>query len=264
MSRPSWLLAWLMVLGGCLFRTTDSPRFFRPVSATLDATVEDDAASPAAGGIAIRLREVRSEPFLRERIVWRVSEVEYGFYEQRRWIDLPAHYVERALRTRLSATPGLRLTDDPRAAALQVEVLAFDDVLAPTHVANVALVVALQDPVRGRLFARTLDARVGIENGDPASTAKAMGRALDDAVAQVADAVRLSLQAHRATSPSGDPQGGPAAFQGRPDPREVDERSIPTVTRPGGVRAEDERRSALSRRPRHPGLIARIRSGGEP
>lgn len=79
--------------------------------------------------------------------------------------------------------------------------LAFDDVLAPTHAANVTIAVALEDPVHGRLFARTFDARVGIENGDPASMAKAMGQALDDAVAQVADAVSLSVQAHRASSP---------------------------------------------------------------
>jgi ABC-type uncharacterized transport system auxiliary subunit len=199
MRRPEWLLAGLVVLASCLLRSPDSPRFFRPGSATLDATAADEADLPAAGGIAIRLRGVRSEPFLRERIVWRVSEVEYGLYEQRRWIDLPAHYVERALRTRLRATPGLRLTNDPRAVALRVDVLAFDDVLAPTHAANVALAVALEDPVRGRRFARTFDAQVGIDGADPASMAKAMGQALDDAVAQVADAVRLSVQAHRAS-----------------------------------------------------------------
>ncbi len=202
MSRR-WLLAGLVVLGGCLFRAADSPRFYRPVSATLDATVEDEAAPPAAGGIAIRLRGVRSEPFLRERIVWRVSEVEYGFYEQQRWIDLPAHYVERALRTRLRATPGLRLADDPRAATLHVDVLAFDEVLAPTHAASVALAVKLGDREHGRLLERTFNARMDIGDGGPASMANAMGQALDDAVAQVADAVRVSVQAHQASLPQG-------------------------------------------------------------
>src|SRR5438094_7908239 len=143
MRRRDGLLVGLLVLGGCLLRTADPPRFFRPSSATLEAAAEDQADPPAAGGIALRLRGVRSEPFLRERIVWRVSDVEYGFYEQRRWIDLPAHYVERALRIRLQSTPGLRLTTDSRAAALRVDVLAFDDLLAPTHAANVALAVAL-------------------------------------------------------------------------------------------------------------------------
>ncbi len=77
--------------------------------------------------------------------------------------------------------------------------LAFDDVLAPAHAASVALAVALEDPVRGRLLERTFDARVGIGNGEPASMVKAMGEGLDDAVAQVADAVRLNLQTHEAS-----------------------------------------------------------------
>ena len=201
MRRRDGLLVGLLVLGGCLLRTPDPPRFFRPDSAALEAAAEDQADPPAAGGIAIRLRGVRSEPFLRERIVWRVSEVEYGLYEQRRWIDLPAHYVEQALGRRLRETPGLRLTNDPQAVALHVDVLAFDDVLAPTHEANVTLAVTLEDRARGRLLMRTLNARAGIENDDPSSMAKAMGQALDDAVAQVADAVRLSLQAHRASFP---------------------------------------------------------------
>ena len=44
------------------------------------------------------------------------------------------------------------------------------------------------------------NARVGIADGDPASMAKAMGQALDDAGAQVA-AVSLSVQRHRAGFP---------------------------------------------------------------
>ena len=189
-----WLLVGLVALAGCLLRTADPPRFFRPGSVTLDAP-EDEVAPPAPGAIAIRLRGVRSEPFLRERIVWRVSELEYGLYGQRRWIDLPEHYVERALRTRLRATSGLRLTDDLRAPTLHVRVLAFDDRLAPAHTANVALAVTLEDREHGRFLERTFNARVGIDDGDPASMAEAMGQALDDAVAQVADAVRVSVRA---------------------------------------------------------------------
>jgi len=194
MRRGAWLVAVPVMLGGCLLRTADPPRFFRPGSATLEQAVGDETDPPTAGGIAIRLRGVRSEPFLRERIVWRVSEVEYGLYEQRRWIDLPAHYVDRALRTRLRSTPGLRLTNDSRAVALHVDVLAFDEVLAPAHAANVVLAVALEDPARGRLLERTFAARVAIGDGEPASMAMAMGQALDDTVAQVADAVRLNVQ----------------------------------------------------------------------
>ena len=199
MRRRVWLLPVVAMVGGCLLRTADPPRFFRPGSATLEAAAGDGADPPAPGRVPIRLRGVRSEPFLRERIVWRVSDVEYGLYEQRRWIDLPAHYVDHALRTRLRSTAGLRLTDDPRAIALHVDVLAFDDVLAPAHAADVALAVALEDPARGRLLDRTFDARVAIGDGEPASMAKAMGEALDDAVGQVADAVRVSVRPHGAS-----------------------------------------------------------------
>src|SRR5439155_522823 len=144
MRRIPWLLVGLVALAGCLLRTADPPRFFRPGSVTLDAP-EDEVAPPAPGAIAIRLRGVRSEPFLRERIVWRVSELEYGLYGQRRWIDLPEHYVERALRTRLRATSGPRLTDDLRAPTPHVRVLAFDDRLTPAHPANLALAATPED-----------------------------------------------------------------------------------------------------------------------
>ena len=46
-----------------------------------------------------------------------------------------------------------------------------------------------------------MSGRVGIADGDPASMAKAMGQALDDAVAQVAGAMSLSVQPHRASFP---------------------------------------------------------------
>jgi ABC-type uncharacterized transport system auxiliary subunit len=80
---------------------------------------------------------------------------------------------------------------------LHVDVLAFDDVLSPTHEANVALAVVLDETGHGRLLTRTFNARVGIDNDEPASVAKAMGQALDDAVAQVAEAVRVRVQDQR-------------------------------------------------------------------
>ena len=60
---------------------------------------------------------------------------------------------------------------------------------------------ALEDPARGRLLDRTFDARVAIGDEEPASMAKAMGEALDDAVGQVADAVGVSVRPHGASGP---------------------------------------------------------------
>lgn len=200
MKRLAALLAASVVAAGCVFRTPEEPRFFWPHSAILATSTDDDPADPGPHAVAVRLRGVRSEPFLGERIVWRVSDVEYGTYEQRRWFDLPAHYVEHALRVRLRATPGLRLTDDARTATLHIDLLAFDDVLAPSHAASVVVVAALDDPVRGRVLEHTFDAQVPVTDRDPASVAKAMGGALDNVVTQVADAVRTRLHPARASS----------------------------------------------------------------
>src|SRR5262245_939836 len=84
-------------LAGCVLRSTDAPRYFRPESVALSP---EAALDPSAPTMAIRLRTVRARPFLRERIVWRTPD-EYGMYEQRRWSELPQAYVERTLASAL-------------------------------------------------------------------------------------------------------------------------------------------------------------------
>jgi len=182
----------LMAGAGCLFRTAEAPRFYRPGSAALDGASERPAPSAASAGAPIHLHSVRSAPFLRERIVWRSSPVEYGLYEQRRWFELPSRYVRCALTTALASTPGLRLDDDPKAARLDVEILAFDEVLAPAHQASVTLAVILRDGTEERLD-RLYSAQAPIASTDGAAMAEAMGKALDEAVQQVAQAAATAL-----------------------------------------------------------------------
>jgi ABC-type uncharacterized transport system auxiliary subunit len=188
--RAGWIAVALLA-AGCVFRTPPDTRFFRPASAALNDSVE---APSRADGIPLRLRPVRGTPLLRERIVWRASSVEYGLYEQRRWTELPASYVERALEGALRATQGIRLTGEPGAAVLRVEVVAFDEVLAPARVAAVSLEVELVDSEQLRLIDRTFSAEAPIANERAAATAVAMGKALDEAVAAVAGAVAGTLR----------------------------------------------------------------------
>jgi ABC-type uncharacterized transport system auxiliary subunit len=183
-----------VLLAGCLFRTAEAPRFYRPGSAALD---DGDGAAPAAASTTaapLRLASVRSAPFLREKIVWRVSDVEYGLYEQRRWFELPSRYVRRALTATIQDTPGLRLVDDIDAPRLDAEVLAFDEVLSPRHEASVALAIRLRQGTRTALE-RTYAATVPIEGDGGPAMAQAMGRALDETAAQVAKAVAAALSA---------------------------------------------------------------------
>ncbi len=179
-----------VALAGCLFRTAEPPRFYRPASAALDGAVVP--AEPSPTDAALRLGSVRSAPFLRERIVWRASPVEYGLYEQRRWFELPSHYVRRALVATLETTPGIRLADEVTAARLDVEILAFDDVLSPAHEAHVMLEASLRGRAQQR-FDRMFTAEVPVATADGAATAEAMGRALDEVVKKVATAAAAAL-----------------------------------------------------------------------
>ena len=193
-------------VGGCLFRTAETPRFYRPASVALDggddASTNGHAATDAVHGepARVRLHTVHSAPFLRERMVWRASDVEYGLYEQRRWFELPSRYVRRALATTLEATPGLQLVDDVNAPRLDVEVLAFDEVVAPKHEASVVLAVTVRQGERTMLD-RTYAARVVIATDDGAGTAQAMGKALDEVTKTVAEGVAKSVAPRHASVP---------------------------------------------------------------
>jgi len=192
--RLAWIAVALLATG-CLYRSAPDPRFFRPQSAALDGAAAAPATQSAQAAVPLRLRPVTATPLLRERIVWRASPVEYGLYEQWRWSELPEHYVERALESALLATQGVELTEQPGAAALSVEVVAFDEVLAPARVAAVSLAVDLVDRGRRRILERSFGAQAPIADETPGATAAAMGKALDEAVAAVAAAVEESLQA---------------------------------------------------------------------
>ena len=190
-------VAWIgvaLLAGGCLFRNIVEPRYFRPESLALDGAEAaphepDGAASPVCP------RPVQGTSLLRERIVWRASAVEYGRYAERRWTELPATLVQRALQNMLRRTPGLHLTDAPGSPTLRVVVVSFDEILAPSHDASVSLAVSLGDREQRPLLDRTFSALEPIAGGAPAETATAMGKALDDVVGEVARAVGDALQA---------------------------------------------------------------------
>src|SRR5262249_53693039 len=132
-----------------------------------------------------------------DRIVWRSSEVELGLYEDRRWTDLPSHYVERALARELYERRGISRTGAQPAVTLLADVVAFDDVVAPTREAYVAIFVTLVATAQRQLLAREFTARSRIAGGDPASVARAMGVALDDCVGQIVSAVEAVLSHRR-------------------------------------------------------------------
>jgi uncharacterized lipoprotein YmbA len=188
--RTSVVVLVLALAAGCFTRTAAEPRFFRPDSALLgDVQAGDPQPAPLQPMRVVRLRAVDGAPFLGERVVWRSSALEYGFYEQRRWHELPASYVERALLAAFRKSARVRVAEDMHVPSLRIVVSAFDDVLAPKHVASVEATASLRDVHGELLLERPFAAEVAIGGDDPATMAMAMGGALDMVATQIADAV---------------------------------------------------------------------------
>jgi len=177
------VLVVAVALAGCLLPDPPAPpRYFTPSAAA------GEAARPP---VAVRLGFVRSPLHLREAMTWRRSDVEYGFYEQRRWTELPATYVERALVRELFAADE-PIATAPEAPLLSAELRAFEEVLSPAHQARVALAVELADAKCVRLR-RTFEASRPLDGDDAAAVAHGIGEALDEVVRSTGDAVRAAL-----------------------------------------------------------------------
>jgi ABC-type uncharacterized transport system auxiliary subunit len=193
--RILWVVAAAMTLGGCLFHDAPAPRYFAPPSAL--GTADDPLAAPAPAPIFVRLRNLQAASYLGEQIAWRVSDVERGLYEQRRWTEFPSRYVNRAMVQALDRTPGVRRVESGRVPTLDLELIAFDEVLAPTHEADVEVVASLRDADQAAIFERAFVARRAVPDADPASVARAMGGALDEVVTEIA--AQVAAQAPRPT-----------------------------------------------------------------
>ena len=128
---------------------------------------------------ALRLRDVGSASYLGERLVWRASDVEYGFRETRRWTEPPAAWLARSLARELFEVRGLR----------RVELTAFEEVLAPERSARVEVVARLTAPDGVALLQRTIEARVPLSGDDPEEVARATASALGEVVRTVAGEV---------------------------------------------------------------------------
>jgi ABC-type uncharacterized transport system auxiliary subunit len=165
------------------------PRYFTPSSTAADpATPSTASTTSARSPVAVRLGIVRSPLHLREAMAWRRGD-EYGFYEQRRWAELPATYVERTLGRELFASDRPYAGVGDGGPLLSVELRAFEEVLAPVHEARVALAVTMIDARCVRLRETFVAARP-LDGNDPGAVARGIGEALDEVVRAVGTAVR--------------------------------------------------------------------------
>jgi len=166
-----------------------NPRINR---ATLAATPQTTIPT-----LQLRLGRVSSGPNLRERIAYRNSAYELGYYDDLHWTERPEIYVRREFGRSLFEAHAMRRVLTGAAPTLDVELIAFEEVrLKASRVARIQLKVILYED-DGVLFEDTLtiDRPVTGEKPTIEDVVAAMAMALDAASEQVALRVQQSLAA---------------------------------------------------------------------
>jgi ABC-type uncharacterized transport system auxiliary subunit len=169
----------------------------------------------------LRLGRIQASAHLDERLVFRSSTREIGYYEQQRWSEEPREYLRRALAREFYEHRGLTRVVSGPAPTLEVELSSFEEVRGPKPVARVRLTYILHDE-QFVLVEHTLTvdhplATTSTSNKAerPVAVVAAMSEALRSAVAQIADGTLQALP----RAASNIPEQGPAQIPpGQPRP----------------------------------------------
>ncbi len=176
-----------------------SLRYFNPQPPTVTR------AQPAPSPFELRLGQVSSASHLDERISYRISAAEVGFYDDRRWTELPEAYLRRALERELFEQRGLTRVLTGAAPVLDVELTAFEELRQKPEKVRVTLTFSLRDERRAWIErSLELDAPVEGGAGDPAQqVAQTLASTLASAVRTIGAEVvqRLSEAPPRPEQP---------------------------------------------------------------
>jgi cholesterol transport system auxiliary component len=202
MTSSSTLLVLMLGLGvgGCAFFSKGevyTVRWFSPETARPRLTA---AAVPAAEGGAITIGRVWAGAHLREKIAFRETPFEVGYYEDKRWTERPEVYVRRRIARTLFEEHGYRRSVDGDGMTLEVEVEAFEEVRGALPRARIQLLVLLHDGSRS-LLEETLAVERSLSSSSPSShvdeLVQAMADALDAAAEEVASHVAAAAASAR-------------------------------------------------------------------
>ena len=179
--------------GGCALTSKGdalSPRYFSPEPS--GATRSAKVAAPHE----LRLGEVSAAAHLDDRIAYRVSAAEMGFYDGQRWTENPDAYLRRALERDLFEDRGLSRIVAGQSPILDVELTVFEELRGKPSRARVSLTFLLRDDRRSYLQ-RTIALEKVVERKPGADAAQCLAEtltaALDDAVRQLGDEVVAKL-----------------------------------------------------------------------
>ena len=203
MSAPrlrALLLCAVAALGtaGCALTSKSDPILPRYFSPDRPSEVAGPGARVPGTPPELRLGRIDGSDHLEERIVFRDSEYELGYYAERRWTEAPEEYLKRRLSRVLFEERGLQRVVNGRAPTLEVQLTAFEEIRKPKRVARVQVIVRLHDQRIVR-WEETLTVNQPIaekdDAEDPDAMVEAVGLALRAVVDRIADRIVRELAA---------------------------------------------------------------------
>lgn len=176
----------LVVLPGCLDLKPDAAPLVRWLTVgEFDSTSPEAPGAPAVS--ALRLGRIHSSDGINDRLMRRQSPFEVVYDDQVRWIEPPALALQRGVEEELFRRRGF-VRDERAARRLDVELLGFEERIAPRHEAVVSAAFRLSDESGTTLLDRRLESRQPIAGDkDPADVAEALSKAMSSVVAEMAD-----------------------------------------------------------------------------
>jgi uncharacterized lipoprotein YmbA len=210
MNRASWAFFLFAATGlaGCALTSKSEPLEPRYYSPEREPGPGAPAAAPVTSTTEIRVGRVSAASHLRDRIVVRESDVQFGYLDEHRWSERPDAYLRRALQRALFEERGVVQVISGEAPVLDLELVAFERVqTAHGRVARVGVHWAVHDS-RTVLGQETIvvDKPVSDVKGDDdkaddaraAAYASATRDALTEATARLADRVVAVVAPRRA------------------------------------------------------------------
>jgi ABC-type uncharacterized transport system auxiliary subunit len=151
---------------------------------TPELTQTSPGSAERQGGGELRLGRVTSGSDLGLRIAYGDGLYQIGYYEGLRWTERPQQYVRRAVGHALFEQGPFRRALAGEAPTLEVEVVDFEEVKAPTaHWARISLRFVLStDRV---LLERTVSVTKAVAGGDFDGFVAAMSQALEASAREV-------------------------------------------------------------------------------
>ena len=197
----SGILALLLAPGCALLTKSDPvvPRYFSPEAAEPSGrTMAGDAS-----GLELRLGRVNADAYIKDRIIHRDSSFEIGYYDDRVWTEKPEAYVRRALSRALFDERGVKQLLSGVGATLEVDVVAFEEVRKPAHVARIVLAYVVYDDRVVRLSRSVVVERpIPPTRGDAAANdaVQAFSEGLVAAADAVAEGATVELRAEETST----------------------------------------------------------------